>query len=94
MEEYKKLGQGSAALMAPGRGRTVSDVLTIAIPPITVKHIATPSTWTAKVDLYLGVFNSSNVFTLPMTANTLYHGQVSYTPYAYKLLLMHANAIT
>ena len=94
MEEFKKLGQGSAALMAPGRGRTVSDVLTIAIPPITVKHIATPSTWTAKVDLYLGVFNSSNVFTLPMTANTLYHGQVSYSLCMQTTPYRHANAIT
>ena len=82
MEEYKKLGQGSAALMAPRMGRVVSDVFTIAIPPITVQHIATPTTWTAKVDLYLGVFNSSNVFTLPITANTLYQGQVSYYNYS------------
>ena len=76
MKQYKKLGQGSAALMAPPRGRDVSDVFTIVIPPITVVHTATDDTWTAKVSLHLGVFNSSGMFTLPMNANTIYRGQV------------------
>ena len=31
--------------------------------------------WTATVDMYLGVFNDQNVFTLPATANALYAGQ-------------------
>ena len=62
--------------MAPPRGRTTSDVLTIVIPPITVQHIATDEIWTAKVSLHLGVFNSSGIFTLPMNSNTLYSGQV------------------
>ena len=33
---FKKYGQGSGALMAPGKGRDSSAVLTVAIPPITV----------------------------------------------------------
>ena len=75
MEQYEKLGQGSAALMAPPRGRETSDVFTIVIPPITVVHTATEDMWTADVDLYLGVFNSNNLFTLPLNSNSIYRGQ-------------------
>ena len=75
VEKYKALGQGSAALMQPPRGRATSDVMTIAIPPITAVHIATADTWTLKVDLYLGVFNAADAFTLPVNASTLYAGQ-------------------
>ena len=77
---FKKLGQGSAALMAPGKGQSFSDVLTIAIPPITVRHVKNEHGWTAHVDLYLGVFNSSNIFTLPLRANVIYEGQDDPTP--------------
>ena len=74
VDKYKALGRGSAALMAPPAGRHQSDVLTLAIPPITATHIATKDSWTLKVELYLGVFNSSNTFTLPLKANEIYAG--------------------
>ena len=87
VERFKKLGQGSAALMAPGKGRFMSDVLTLAIPPITVKHVQNANGWTAHVDLYLGVFNSQNVFTLPLRANTIYQGQIDPTALFKKMAL-------
>ena len=40
---FKKFGQGSGALMAPGKGKDSSDVVTVAIPPITVTVSALPS---------------------------------------------------
>ena len=87
MEQYKQLGQGSAALMKPPRGRVTSDVFTIVIPPITVVHTATADTWTATVDLYLGVFNSNNLFTLPLRANTIYSGQACINSHAFLSLI-------
>ena len=37
------------------------------------------SMWTMKVDMYLGVFNDSSRFTLPVNANDLYQGQADPT---------------
>ena len=71
-QQYKSLGVGMAALRAPGKGQTVSDVLTMAIPPITVTHVETLDEWRLEVDMYLGVFHSSKRFTLPVNANDLY----------------------
>ena len=71
-ERCKTLGVGSAALRAPGKGKTVSDVLTMAIPPITVTHIESHKEWRVEIDMYLGVFHSSKNFTLPMSANDIY----------------------
>ena len=75
VQSFKKLGQGSAALMMPGKGHFESEVMTIAIPPITVKHVQNEHGWTAHVDLYLGVYNSNDIFTLPLRANSIYEGQ-------------------
>ena len=71
-QQFKALGVGTAALRAPGKGKTVSDVLTMAIPPITVTHVETLDEWRLDVDMYLGVFHSSKRFTLPVNANDLY----------------------
>ena len=71
-QDCKALGVGSAALRAPGKGKKVSDVLTLAIPPITVTHYESHKEWRVEVDMYLGVFHSSKNFTLPMNANDLY----------------------
>ena len=80
VQKFKRYGHGSAALMAPGKGREQSDVLTIALPPITVRHVQNANGWTAHVDLYLGVYNSSNLFTLPLSSNKIYEGQEDPTP--------------
>ena len=75
VHSYKRLGQGSAVLQCPSRGRSTSDVMTIAIPPIRVVHCQSVDEWTLHVSLYLGVFNSSDHFTLPSKANDIYRGQ-------------------
>jgi hypothetical protein len=77
-QKYKKLGQGSGALMAPGKFRTDSDTLVFAVPPITVTHNAV--TWVMTVDFYLCVFNGegngqTGRITLPPNPNFLYGGQ-------------------
>ena len=40
-----------------------------------LQHIQSEHEWTAKVEMYLGVFNDSGRFTLPANANFLYRGQ-------------------
>ena len=40
-----------------------------------MQHRKSKHEWTAKVDMYLGVFNDQGVFTLPASANMLYAGQ-------------------
>lgn len=77
-QKYKKLGQGSGALMAPGKFRTDSDTLVFAVPPITVTHNA--ATWVMTVDFYLCVFNGegngqTGRITLPPNPNILYGTQ-------------------
>ena len=71
-DRFKQLGVGSAALQTPGKGKTVSDVVTLAIPPITVVHVETLHEWRMEVSMYLGVLHSSKRFTLPINANSLY----------------------
>ena len=75
VEKYKQLGMGSGALKAPVKGQEFSDVLTFAIPPITVVLKETEDEWTAKVDHYLAVYNSSDLCTLPNKSNEIYKGQ-------------------
>ena len=75
---HKKLGQGSGALMAPGKNRKDSDVLIFAIPPVSISHNS--RTWEMKVEFYLGVFNGEGNnqegrFTPPPWANQLYGTQ-------------------
>ena len=72
VDKYKKLGIGSGALKAPIKGQTLSDVLTFAVPPITVIHTQTPDEWIATVDHYLAVYNSSDLCTLPTNSNSIY----------------------
>ena len=74
VERMKALGHGSGALVAPRRstGR-LSEVMTLACPPITVKHIETKHEWKMEVDFYLGVYNDMDRFTLPQPANTNHH---------------------
>ena len=78
-QHNKSLGQGSAALVAPREGFSVSSGMTMAIPPITVKHVETDGEWWTTVDLYLGVYNDSNLFTLPLDSNTIYKDQLDPT---------------
>ena len=40
-----------------------------------MQHIETETEWTTWVDMYLGVYNDSGVFTLPPKANVIYQGQ-------------------
>ena len=82
--ELKKWGVGSALLVMnkkrPGRWEgPEGDKLVLAIPPITVVHHETPWGDFVKVNFYLGIFNSSNRFTLPSTANMIYKGDVKAT---------------
>jgi len=70
-QRFKKYGPGSGALMAPGKGLDRSDILTIAIPPITVTHIQPKHKWTAQVEMFLWVFTDSGRFTLPANANVI-----------------------
>jgi hypothetical protein len=72
VDRYKKLGMGSGALKAPIKGQDYSDVLTFGIPPITVTHRESPDAWTATIDHYLAVYNSSDLCTLPVNSNTIY----------------------
>jgi hypothetical protein len=80
VEQFKKLGQGSGALVTPGKGRDCSTVLTLAIPPIEVTHWQSADEWTMKVTFYLGVLNDQMRFTLPSRANEIYRGQPDPTP--------------
>ena len=48
VDQFKKLGVGSGALAAPGKGRESSTVLTIAIPPIVVTHSQSKGEWTSE----------------------------------------------
>ena len=47
-------------------------MMTIACPPITVRHVATKHEWVMEVDFYLGVYNDRDRFTLPQPANVIY----------------------
>jgi hypothetical protein len=80
VEHFKSLGQGSGALVAPGRGRDSSTVLTLAIPPITVTHWQSADEWTMRVTFYLAVLNDKMRLTLPSAANKIYLGQADPTP--------------
>jgi hypothetical protein len=71
-ERFKKLGQGSGALVSPGKDRVYSTVLTLAIPPIEVTHSESATEWTMHVTFYLGVLNDAMRFTLPTKANVIY----------------------
>lgn len=75
VQDFKKLGQGSGALVSPSRGRDSSTVLTLAIPPITVTHCQSADEWTMSVSFYLAVLNDQMRLTLPSNANTMYSGQ-------------------
>lgn len=72
VDKYKKLGLGSGALKAPVKGQDTSDVLTFAVPPITVVLKETEDEWIATVDHYLAVYNSSDLCTLPTKSNEIY----------------------
>ena len=76
VERMKALGHGSGALVAP-RAQTGlgGEVLTLACPPITVKHVETKHEWKMEVDFYLGVYNDMDRFTLPQPANFIYGNQ-------------------
>lgn len=68
----KPFGQGSGVLAAPRRNRPHSSVLTIAIPPITVKHIEGEDDLEMTVDFYLAVFLDTGALILPSNSNRLY----------------------
>ena len=72
VDKYKKLGMGSGALKAPVKGQEFSDVLTFAVPPITVVLQETEDEWIATIDHYLAVYNSSDLCTLPAKSNAIY----------------------
>ena len=77
-QKHKKLGQGSGALMAPGKFRTSSDILIFAVPPVIVSHNS--ETWQMKVEFYLCVYNGeghdqTGRITLPPNPNKLYGTQ-------------------
>eukprot|EP00966_Prymnesium_polylepis_P011032 253597-Prymnesium_polylepis.1 len=77
-QQYKKFGQGSGALMAPGKFRTDSDTLVFAAPPITVKHDS--ETYVMEVEFYLVVYNGegndrTGRVTLPPNSTALYGTQ-------------------
>ena len=74
VDKFKRLGMGSGALKVPIKGQSFSDVLTFAVPPITVIHKETADGWTATIDHYLAVYNSSDLCTLPSNSNTIYKG--------------------
>ena len=76
VEKMKALGHGSGALVAPRQSTGLrSEVLTLACPPITVKHVETKFEWKIEVDFYLGVYNDLDRFTLPQPANLIYGDQ-------------------
>ena len=62
---------GSGALKAPVKGWNGSDILTFAVPPITVALRETEDEWIATVDHYLAVYNSSGLCTLPSMSNKI-----------------------
>ena len=73
VQKMKALGHGSGALVAPRQSTgLVSEVLTLACPPITVRHVETRHEWKMEVDFYLGVYNDLDRFTLPQPANLIY----------------------
>ena len=73
VEKMKALGHGSGALVGPRAATGLhSEVMTIACPPITVRHVATKHEWVMEVDFYLGVYNDRDRFTLPQPANVIY----------------------
>ena len=73
VQKMKALGHGSGALVAPKRSTgLMSEVLTLACLPITVRHVETKHEWKMEVDFYLGVYNDMDRFTLPQPANTIY----------------------
>ena len=73
VEKMKALGHGSGALVGPRVATGLhSEVMTIACPPITVRHVATKHEWVMEVDFYLGVYNDRDRFTLPQPANVIY----------------------
>ena len=72
VQKFQKLGVGSAVVMAPGKRRTDSDVMSFAVPPITVTHIASANEEKAIVSFYLAVFNSAGDLTLPSNPDKLY----------------------
>ena len=76
VQKMKALGHGSGALVAPRRATGLrSEVLTLACPPITVKHVETAHEWRMEVDFYLGIYNDQDRFTLPQPANIIYGDQ-------------------
>ena len=68
----KPYGQGSGVLTAPRKTATTSSVMTLAIPPITVKHIEGEDDLTMEVDFYLAVYMDSDKLILPSKSNQLY----------------------
>ena len=84
----KPYGQGSGVLAAPRRNQPYSGLLTMAIPPIEVRHTEGEDELTMHVDFYLSVFLDTNTLILPSKANQLYK-QISDPDELFKRMAIH-----